>query len=503
MKAFAVFALCIIAVLPLFAADETPTRAAVDASMPPLSFNLGGQAIEAKAWPVELRTAANPDDVRLSRTTANGRTTWSTVYTYPDGGKATVEAVDTGRSSATVRVRWTGVSVAAVRLPVFGIDRVVWRRGEMFGSRPIASLDDAVTTDGRRIVLQHAASQSGLRVEATSEAGALRATRGRDGAAVVEIAAGGNDQPADRGSFTIRLDAFRGDASLVLERARRPAGPGAGLASDDFRPDLGGLAIDGVSGGAEGWGPWLDGRKRVFKPLLADPREARVRTMFLTDRDGDSFFDFGLGSDLGIWYGRDVWSRGDALSIGLRGSVYSRLELFVESFDLQNIDYRGGLVAGYSRGNHSGELMFYHQSSHLGDEVLDFGKRTRFDYSIEALRFLYAYETGPWRIYGGPEYLVPAADPDELSNNWNFRLGAERGFEWFGRPWYAALDLQMKEENNWRPNVTGQVGFELGDPALDVRRPRLFLEIFDGHSNMGQFYEEREQYYMLGMGYEF
>ena len=72
-----------------------------------------------------------------------------------------------------------------------------------------------------------------------------------------------------------------------------------------------------------------------------------------------------------------------------------------------------------------------------------------------------------------------------------------------GKPFYAALDLQSKEENDWCPNLTVQTGMFLGTPDSPLHRARVFLEFFNGRSNMGQYYNVRERYFLLGLGYDF
>ncbi len=239
---------------------------------------------------------------------------------------------------------------------------------------------------------------------------------------------------------------------------------------------------------------------RAFAPLLADPREAQVRIGFLQDKDGDSFFELGMGGDLGLLRGR--FSETEIFTATVRGLIIARFDVGSDSFDMQNADFIGGLALGYRRDDNSAELLIYHQSSHLGDEVLDDGQRTRIDYSRETLRLLGAHQFDSLRLYGGPS-LHLRADPDALQGKLTLQCGAEYDLPPAWGPCYVAIDFQCKEENDWVTNFAVQLGIKLGDPAIVDRQQRLFLEYFHGYSNMGQYFDQRQSHIMVGLSFAF
>jgi Protein of unknown function (DUF1207) len=258
----------------------------------------------------------------------------------------------------------------------------------------------------------------------------------------------------------------------------------------------------GEAGGQAAAAKWefCSDRGRAFAPLLADPREAQVRLGFLQDEDGDSFFELGMGGDLGLLRGR--FSETEIFTATVRGLIIARFEVGSDSFDMQNADFIGGLALGYRCQNNSAELLIYHQSSHLGDEVLDDGRRARIDYGRETLRLLGSHQFDSLRIYGGPSLHIQA-QPEELQGKVTLQFGAEYDLPPAWGPWYAALDLQCKEENDWVTNFAVQLGLKLGDPAIVVRQQRLFLEYFHGYSNMGQYFDERSSHLMIGLSFAF
>ncbi len=241
-------------------------------------------------------------------------------------------------------------------------------------------------------------------------------------------------------------------------------------------------------------------RGRVFPPLLADPKEAQFRLGFLGDFHGSAFLDFVFGGDAAL--ARVDYDNGRMCSLTVRGLVSPRFQFNSSSFDLLNTDFQGGLALGTSKGDTACEWYLFHQSSHLGDEVLDSGLREKIDYSKEGLRFLTSRRLGPLRLYGGPTVNF-RTDPDEYEETLVLQAGAEYAFMQDTRPMFLALDLRSRQGNDWNVNATAQFAVELGDPKVVKRRHRLFVELFTGYSDMGQYYNESESRVLIGVAYNF
>ncbi len=395
------------------------------------------------------------------------------------------------------------VDFARHRLVCHGADRVVVRDGSHVVVLTTGNVDDDTTAMTDCLVLQNSRTQSGLRL-CTASRQALSVSFG-DG--TVEVAAAGTD-----GSRVLSHDGFRGDALLALEAARPAhatvaAAPAVDASSNETPPRLT-MATPGSDarrsarevddGRRESIFGLFDDDRRAFRPLRADPREAALRLGILYDNHSDTMFDFGIGGDLGL-YRREV--RGGNLTLSGRGQIVSRFQFNSESFDLLNTDFIGGAALGWTRGVHEMELYFYHVSSHLGDEKLDFGERDRVNYARESIRFLYSRQLGRWRLYGGPTITL-SGDDVATENRVTLQLGTEVDFRLWDLPMYAGLDLQGRQTHDFRPNVTTVLGLKLGNPARHDP-VRLYLEFFDGYSNMGQYFDERERYIMGGLGYDF
>lgn len=240
---------------------------------------------------------------------------------------------------------------------------------------------------------------------------------------------------------------------------------------------------------------------RVFAPLLADPREAKIQMGFMRDRHGDAFWDLSFGGDVGVLYGKINGQ--EEISLTVRGLVAARFEFGSKSFDLQNSDFQGGAALGYRKDQHFAEVLLYHQSSHLGDEVLERGDRVRIDYSRETLRGLWSYfPLKNLRLYGGISFHLRAL-PKKLQHKIILQGGSEFRFSLGFLQMYGAMDLQCRQENHWETNVSVQIGCDLGNPLKVLKRQRIYLEFFYGFSNMGQFYDQRELYVLFGIGFNF
>jgi len=110
----------------------------------------------------------------------------------------------------------------------------------------------------------------------------------------------------------------------------------------------------------------------LFRPLLADPKQPRF---FISVNDFHSsvvqytLASVGIGETFGLY--RFLGRReGDGLQLSVEGAIFAQFNLDTSSADLINADYITGLPAAYRYGDTSLRFRIYHQSSHLGDELL-------------------------------------------------------------------------------------------------------------------------------------
>lgn len=242
---------------------------------------------------------------------------------------------------------------------------------------------------------------------------------------------------------------------------------------------------------------------RLFEPLLADPRWPHFSVgyqNYMGDEELDNVGATSFGETFGL-------VRGDApfegqWQLGFQASVFAIFDLGAESKDLINADYWVGFPLSYRRGDLSGMIRVFHQSSHLGDEFLLRNRIDRVNLSYEGLDLKLSYWLGKGvRVYGGGGLLVHK-EPSDLAP-WSTQAGAEYRspatlFGSYLRP-IAGLDVQNREESDWRPDVSVRAGVQFENPKVQGPEIQLLAEYFTGRNPNGQFYERTLEYLGLGL----
>jgi hypothetical protein len=239
----------------------------------------------------------------------------------------------------------------------------------------------------------------------------------------------------------------------------------------------------------------------LFAPLLADPRWPRFSASYHYYIDDDELThvaapNFGELFPL-VRYAPEY---GGAWEMGIQAGVFAIFDLASDSFDLINADYRVAVPFTYARSFYALMARVFHQSSHLGDEFLLRDEVGRVNLSYEGFDVLLSMDLPyGFRVYGGGGYLF-RTDPNSLE-----RGSVQTGLEFAGRElgWpigvpVAAVDVQLNEEGNWRPNISPRAGLQFGEPLGFGRNLQFLLEYFDGKSPNGQFYDRTVRY--IGFG---
>ena len=258
----------------------------------------------------------------------------------------------------------------------------------------------------------------------------------------------------------------------------------------------------GITGEAEAF-PIGD----LFRPLLADPKQPQFFVSinhFKSSNVRYTLASVGFGETFGLY--RFFGSReGDGLQLSVEGALFAQFNLDAPSYDLINADYTIGFPLTYRHGDNSLRFRVYHQSSHLGDELLlSANHPDRVNLSYEAIELIYSREWRGWRVYGGGEYLVhkEPADLKPMSAHWGLEYRGSKPLVWNGRP-IVGLDLKSLEEHNWSIDTSVKAGLEFGHPNPGQRRLRLMAEWYKGFDPHGQFYNNKVEYYGMGVSLGF
>ena len=237
----------------------------------------------------------------------------------------------------------------------------------------------------------------------------------------------------------------------------------------------------------------------VFRPLIADPKQPRF--FFSAGRFKSvgvtyTMAPVGFGETFGLYrlFGH---REGDGLQLSVEGALFAQFNLSTTSYDLINADYTIGIPVTFRHGDNSLRFRIYHQSSHLGDELLlSANPPERVNLSYESIELIYSFEWLRWRVYAGGEYLIHK-EPSDLkawSAHWGIEYRGGRALLWNGRP-LGGVDMKSLEEHDWLIDISVKAGLEFGHPDPGHRRLRLMAEWYKGFDPHGQFYVNKVEYY--------
>jgi hypothetical protein len=244
-----------------------------------------------------------------------------------------------------------------------------------------------------------------------------------------------------------------------------------------------------------------------FRSPVADPAAPRVYLSRINvTRDAGKFqaAGAGIGYDLGLI--RLSGDRpDDGWQLGVFGSIDSIFDLDLTSDALVNTDYRIGLPLAWRHGAFSARGRVYHQSSHLGDELILGGNAPpRINLSFQAADLLLAWEYGGLRLYGGGSHVI-ASSTDLYKGN-----GAQAGFDYVASssilPYTrltGGVDVKWLEATDWRTGTSVKAGVMLGRFTPDRRGFTIFAEYYDGFAPFGQFFMEDLRYYGVTAQFDF
>lgn len=249
---------------------------------------------------------------------------------------------------------------------------------------------------------------------------------------------------------------------------------------------------------------------RTFDEPIADPRWPRFAASWQEYHDDEFLDSVGAVAFGGSFAVVRKVSEPAAQSpqplaqweLGVQAAVFGTFEPTTPSQDLFNSDWQAGLYAAARRGDLSGILRFWHQSSHLGDEfLLKNPQVVRSNFTFESFSGLAAYQPTSWsRLYAGGGVIFD--ETPRAFGDWFIQYGAElrspRSFaSGHARP-FAAIDVQHHQATDWQADVSIAAGLELRDPQRDGPTLRVILEFYDGRNLNGQFFASDVRY--LGAG---
>jgi hypothetical protein len=247
--------------------------------------------------------------------------------------------------------------------------------------------------------------------------------------------------------------------------------------------------------------------KDLFAPLIADPRWPHFSVAYHYYTHGGGLKNVGaisFGETLPLY--RDQLPNDGQWQVGLQAAVFAVFDFDTPSWDLQNEDYIAALPVAYRKESFSALVRLFHQSSHIGDELLLHSKIDRVNFSYEALDLKLSYDLRDWlRIYVGSEYAF-SRKPKDLkpwATQYGFELtGQKKYLRGILRP-VAGADFKNREENNWHSEISLSMGVQVENARETWHKWQIMLGYYNGNSPNGQFHDELIEFVSLGAHFYF
>jgi hypothetical protein len=242
----------------------------------------------------------------------------------------------------------------------------------------------------------------------------------------------------------------------------------------------------------------------LWEPPLANPLEPRMylKPTTLSNIKTSETLDTAIGGTMGLFR----VSPADDANVGFEQDffavVFSRFATYRTAVA---VDYRFGFPLTFAWGNWEAKIGYEHTSTHLGDEFMQWSAMPHIGHVRDEAVLGLAYRF--WdaiRLYGIVGYAFQTSAAIGSANNrfdWGIEWNRRRTTGWRGQP-FAAFDMEVRADQDYTPNVTGQIGWEWRN--IDSRAAiRIALELHDGDSPFGEFTKDHERWVGVGLFLDF
>lgn len=240
----------------------------------------------------------------------------------------------------------------------------------------------------------------------------------------------------------------------------------------------------------------------LFAPLRGDPRELNFAMKFAFPKPDLMAAEVAIGHYYGI-YRWALPNASGAMQLNIGGGIFSLFN-FSNNKDLQVVDYYGNVPLDIRLKKWSGRLMFYHVSSHLGDDYMRTSGQAAEKNSWNSLRSILSYDVNPaLRLYGGYTYHFIVNPPEQKTRA--YQSGFEVNFNIFGKSHtqaYWANDFQWWERTEWELMFNSQIGLKSSQKPKNMRGISYFIEYTTGPEYYGHFFSHKETRLTLGAKFD-
>ncbi len=246
----------------------------------------------------------------------------------------------------------------------------------------------------------------------------------------------------------------------------------------------------------------------LARPFIADPHRPGSGLLFETypsteiDQASDVRIYLKLGGRFGLVRWLPKTPEGRLWQLSLEAGLDAQFD-GGNSQDNTGWDGTYGLTATTARANGKWAMKtgILHTSAHIGDEWIQRTGRERINYTREEILGAVSWQFSPrWRTYleTGWGYELRAIEGlmEPLRTQAGLELESPRTQWSVLTGWYAAIDLSSWEERDWRADISFQAGVKV---ASDGRTWRLGIQYYDGRVPLGEFFQDTESAFTVGL----
>jgi len=248
----------------------------------------------------------------------------------------------------------------------------------------------------------------------------------------------------------------------------------------------------------------------LWEPPIANQREPRCYVKFTSLR-GEGTIDTGIGAVFALGRIGPASRKHEGFEIDVLAAVFTR---FGQDHTLACSDYRVGCPLTFAKHDWQFKLGYEHTSTHTGDDFLGHWITDGMFYGVpcpavktvrdEIVLGIARRFRDRIRLYGQFGYNFDHIR-EPPNSKWRYDWGVERtpprNSERQDGP-YAAFDMDLREEQNFFPNVTVQAGWQWRVRRGRSSAGRLGAEYYNGKSPFGRFVGEPEHWWGFVASYD-
>ena len=254
---------------------------------------------------------------------------------------------------------------------------------------------------------------------------------------------------------------------------------------------------------------FFSSEKVCENPHAALLRSPAINTLYMYSVENKRHymeFDFGAKIPAVTYHGKTI-----DIEFGGTGGIFTRFELFTQSFNFVHADFTGMLFTDVRYRQFVFETSVYHTSSHIGDDYIKYNHASVKNTGFEAVRHYFNYILPFVEISVGFEYKFSRRPKQTIIPNPSIYLGNRINFLQVGIPVFIEWEAEIIA-GRYPPNIGIKLGVFLRylfntvflEKDSSGKEPHeLSIYYYYGYSKMGCFNNRRESLILIGPTYRY